>query len=257
VRRCLDAGVNYFDTAVGGSYALSQTRYGAVLKDHRAKIVLSTKTRQRTRRQAEVDLGIALRELRTDHVDLLQIHSLYEQEDLDFIFGPRGAMEYFDRAKKEGKVRFIGVTCHTEPALLNSALKQYPFDTVLLPLSFADGGNKQKSFEKQTLPLARQRGLGIIAMKVMGAGKLLTENAGTASECANYVWSLPVSTAIIGCTSVQEVDENAALAHSAKRLSADRMNALRRRAASRRLALLEPWKLTRPGGDNLRLYRGD
>lgn len=240
VRRCYDMGVTYFDCAAAGAYGLSQSRYGVALKGLRDKVVLGTKTRHRTMTQAQLDLDQSLSNLGTDYLDLYQIHNVINDEDIEFIFGPKGVMEMVEKAKKAGKVRFVGLTGHTDPAVLNRAMAKYDFATVLMPLSVADGGNSQKSFEQITLPVARQKGMGIIAMKTLGAGQILEKKAATEKECLHYVWTLPISTAILGCQQLPQVDLCVNLARTARRLTASEMRSLRNRIAE--YAGLEPWK---------------
>jgi predicted aldo/keto reductase-like oxidoreductase len=242
VRRCYDLGVNYFDAASAGAYGLSQLRYGIVLKDVRDKIVLATKTRHRTATQAQLDLDQSLSNLSTDRIDLYQIHNVINDEDIEFIFGPKGVMEMVEKAKRAGKIRFVGVTGHTDPAVLNRILSRYEFDTVLMPLSVTDGGNRQKSFEQDTLPLARKKKMGVIAMKTLGAGAILQNKAATRDECLRYVWSLPISTAILGCQEVAQVDTNIAQARTVKPMTAGEMERLRERVRSLEIASMEPWK---------------
>jgi aryl-alcohol dehydrogenase-like predicted oxidoreductase len=242
VRRCYDLGVNYFDCAAAGAYGLSQSRYGAALKDVRDKIVFATKTRHRSMTQAQLDLDQSLSNLKTDYIDLYQVHNVINDEDIEFIFGPKGVMEMIEKARRAGKIRFVGFTGHTEPAILNKMISRYQFATLLMPLSVTDGGNKQKSFEQQTLPLAKEKGLGVIAMKTLGAGQILQKKAASVEECLRYVWTLPVSTAIVGINQITHLEKNVTLARTAKPLTAAEMDYLRRRAASMELAQLEPWK---------------
>jgi uncharacterized protein len=257
VRAYYDQGVNYFDTATGGSYERSQSRYGIALKGIRDRIVLTSKTRQRTRRQVQADIELALKQLQTDRIDLMQIHSLYEQEDLDFLFGPRGVMEAFEKAKKDGLIRFLGVTCHADPALLARAIDMYAFDTVLMPLSISDGGYKQKSFEATTLPVAVKKGMGIVVMKPLGQGRLAAAGVGTAKQCLEYVWSLPVTTIIAGCDRVEFAAQNAALARGYTPMKPSAMEELRGRAQRVDMARLEPWKHTAGPNPVEPVYRGD
>lgn len=178
-------------------------------------------------------------------------------EDLEFIFGKNGVMEMVERARKAGKVRFVGLTGHTDPKVLNRGISLYAFDTVLMPLSAADGGNSQKSFERETLPVAKQKGMGVIAMKTLGAGAILRTKAATAEECLRYAWSLPVSTAIVGTDKIAEVESNIALAKSARPLTASAMESLRSCLAAYETALVEPWKLGRGDLAEPPVYRAD
>jgi len=257
VRRCYDMGINYFDCASAGAYGLSQSRYGAALKGVRDKVVYATKTRHRSMTQAQLDLDQSLSNLGTDYLDLYQIHNVINDEDIEFIFGPKGVMEMVEKARKAGKVRFIGFTGHTVPGILNKMIARYPFATVLMPLSAVDGSNAQKSFEKETLPLARSKNLGVIAMKVLSAGQTLQKKAATLEECLRYVWSLPVSTAIMGMDQVPFVEANVALARAAKPMTALEMDSLRRRIAGMEYAGLEPWKENRYDVPDGLVYRAD
>ena len=241
VRLCYDLGVNYFDTAAAGAYGLSQARYGAALKGVRDRVVLGTKTRHRTYTQAEIDLNQSLANLATDHIDLYQIHNVMNEEDIEFIFARRGVMELVEKAKQAEKIRFVGVTGHTDPAILNTIIEQYAFDTVLMPLSVTDGANHAKSFEERTLPLAREKGMGVIAMKTLGAGALLQQRVTSQEEALRYVWTLPISTAILGCSTAEQIRADARLAQAATPLSATALKELRHRAALLARAL-EPWK---------------
>lgn len=242
VKRCFDEGINYFDTAAAGAYGLSQKRYGLALRGLRDRIVLATKTRNRSATQAELDLNQSLSNLRTDHIDLYQLHNIINQEDIDFAFGPRGVMEMVEKARKAGKIRFVGVTGHTTPAVINKILGMYDFASVLIPLSVSDGANRQKSFEKETIPVARSRGAAIIAMKVLGVGRLIEGGKATVEECLSYTLSLPIATAILGCDQVEQVIADARIARSAKPLSAAAMEKLRQRFSPLELARMEPWK---------------
>jgi aryl-alcohol dehydrogenase-like predicted oxidoreductase len=257
VKRCYDLGVTYFDCASAYAYGLSQIRFSVALEKVRDKVVFATKTRNRTYTQAELDLNQSLAALKTDRIDLYQIHNVMNDEDIEFIFGPKGVMEMAEKARRAGKIRFIGFTGHTDPRIHNKMLERYDFASVLLPLSASDGANFQKSFEAETLPLAVKKGLGVIAMKTLGAGRLLQERAATLEQCLQYVWSLPVSTAIVGLDDVEHVNRAAAVAANAKPLTAAEMETLRRRVGRFELARLEPWKFNRYDAPEGPVYRAD
>jgi uncharacterized protein len=242
VKRCYDLGVNYFDTAAAGAYGLSQQRYGLALAGVRDKVVLSTKTRHRTWTQAELDLTQSLTSMKTDYLDLYQIHNVINEEDIEFILGRRGVLEMVDKARRDGKVRFVGLTGHTDPAILNKLMGLYKFDTVLMPLGAVDGVEHQKSFEKHTLPVARAKGMGVIAMKTLGAGRVLEQKAATLEECLRYAMSLPIASAIVGADTLERAEANARIAATAKPMSAGERAALRRRMGEFDLAMLQPWK---------------
>lgn len=245
IKRCYDLGVTYFDTAAAGAYGISQLRYGIALKGKRDKIVFGTKTRHRTYSHSELDLNQSLANLKTDHIDLYQVHNVMHDEDIEFIFGPRGVMEMIEKAKKDGKIRFVGVTGHMDPRVHKKIIGMYDFDTILMPLSVSDGARKSFSFEHAALPAAIEKKMGVIAMKTTGVGKLFEQRISTLEECLNYVWSLPISTAILGCETVEQVEADARIAAAAERnrLSSAEMEAMRKKWAKVDFAKLEPWKV--------------
>jgi len=209
IRRALELGITYFDTAP--AYSASQDYYGAVLGERRRDIFLASKTHDRTRDGSLRLLEDSLRRLRTDHLDLWQLHNLNELEELDAIFSRRGAIHALEEARRDGRVRFLGVTGHYDPAVLVEALRRYPFDTVLVALNAAD--RARLSFVERLLPVAAGRGVGVIGMKVVARGALLRpDGVPTMREALGYVLSQPVSTAIVGFRTVEELEEVVRLA---------------------------------------------
>jgi aryl-alcohol dehydrogenase-like predicted oxidoreductase len=207
IERALDRGVTYCDTAP--AYASSMDYYGACLGERRAGIFLASKTHDRTRDGSLRLLDDSLRRLRTDHLDLWQLHDLRTEDDLRRIFGKGGALEALLEARAAGKVRFLGLTGHHEPAILLEAMRRFAFDTVLVALNAADV--HRLSFLHTVVAEAARRNMGVIAMKVTAQGRLLTRVP--MRDALGYVLSQPgVSTAIIGCETPEEVDENARLA---------------------------------------------
>jgi len=214
-RRALELGVNFFDTA--RDYGVSEERLGKVLEGKRKNVVLMTKVLGRSRAEAEKELETSLRMLRTDFLDVWQIHSVKVQQDLDQVFGPNGSMEAAVAAQKAGKVRFIGVTGHKNPDVILHALSSYDFDTVQMPLNLVDPF--YRSFEKTVLPELVKRKTGVLAMKSMAGGWMLQKGVARAKEALPYVWSLPVHVLISGVQTVEQLEENTKLAQSFKPLS--------------------------------------
>ncbi len=244
IRHCYESGINYFDTAAAGAYGLSQQRYGIALKDvPRDQIIYGTKSRHRTYSHSELDLNQSLSGLGTDYLDLYQIHNVMHMEDIDFVFGPRGVMEMVEKARRDGKVRFVGFTGHMDPRVLSKMLEAYDWDTVLMPLSVTDGANRELSFERTTLPSAVEKGLGIMAMKTTGVGVLHEQGISTLEDNLDYVWSLPISTAILGCTTIAQVDRDIQAARAHTKLSDRQMTVLRDKWAGQDFARLESWKV--------------
>ncbi|MEZ5363270.1 MAG: aldo/keto reductase [Bryobacterales bacterium] len=162
VRRCYDLGVNYFDTAAAGAYGLSQVRYGKALADVNKNIIFGTKTRHRTWAHAELDLNQSLANLKRDWIDLYQVHNVMHQADIDAVFARDGLMEMIEKAKRDGKIRFVGFTGHMDPRVHAKMLQMYDWDTVLMPLSVSDGAHDGFSFEQTVLKPAVDKGVGVI-----------------------------------------------------------------------------------------------
>ncbi len=256
VRRAYDLGVNYFDNARAYGKGRSEEVYGAVLPEFRKNVFITTKSVQRTREGAEADLALSLKAMKTDYLDLWQIHSVSEMEDVDRIFAPGGAIEAFEAAKKAGKCRFIGFTGHHDPHVHLEMLKRYDkYDTILMPLHAADPS--YLSFEQLVLPLAVERGLGIQGMKNFGNAKLLSEFS--VRECLRYVLSLPVHCTAIGCTTIGQIEDDVRFAREFQPLTASEMDAMRKRGQPIAGPALEDWKRNvqaRAGASPLLKYRG-
>ncbi len=244
IRHAYEVGINYFDSAAAGAYGLSQKRYGVALDGvPRDKIIYGTKTRHRTYSHSELDLIQSLANLKTDYLDLYQVHNVMHLEDIDFVFGPRGVMEMIHKAKKDGKIRHVGFTGHMDPRVLVKMMNAYDWDTILMPLSVTDGANPHMSFERTTLPAAIEKGLGVMAMKTTGIGTLHNQGISSLRQNLDYVWSLPIATAILGCETTAQVDEDVALAKAHKKLDRREMSSLRKKWSQADFAALENWKV--------------
>jgi predicted aldo/keto reductase-like oxidoreductase len=223
IHRALDNGVNYCDTAP--AYAGSLDYYGAALDGRRQEVFLASKTHERTRDGSLRLLDETLQRLRTDHLDLWQLHDLRTAHDLNAIFGPGGAIEALTWAREQGLVRLLGLTGHHDPAVLLEAMGRFDFDTVLVALNAADV--HRLSFARTVLAEAARRNMGVIGMKVYGGGTLVGPGAMRAYEAMGYVLSLPgVSNVVIGCKTPAEVDENARAARDFAPLDDKAMRAL-------------------------------
>jgi aryl-alcohol dehydrogenase-like predicted oxidoreductase len=162
VAEAVDRGVNYFDVAP--SYGNAQERLGPALAPYRNKSFLACKTDGRLKDDSRTDLENSLKLLKTDHLDLYQFHALTKMTDLDKVLGPGGAMETFEAAKKEGKIRFIGFSVHSAETAL-AAMDRYPFDTILFPLNWVLF--TQAGFGPQILKKAQEKKVGILCLKSM------------------------------------------------------------------------------------------
>lgn len=167
VAKAWDLGVNYYDVAP--SYGNAEERLGPALKPYRKKCFLACKTAMRDAQGAQKELDNSLRLLQTDHFDLYQLHALTTEEEVHKVFGTGGAMEVFEKARRDGKIKHIGFSAHSVNAAL-LAMKTFNFDSVLFPINFAcwNGGN----FGPQVYEEAQKRGMGVLALKAMALTKL-------------------------------------------------------------------------------------
>lgn len=249
--RAYELGINYFDNARIYWDGKSEEVYGAVLPPFRKNIFLTTKSPERTRAGAERDLNLSLRTLKTDYVDLWQIHQVSEMSEVDQIFAPGGAIEAFEAAKKAGKCRFIGFTGHHDPKVHLAMLQHYDkYDTILMPLHAAEPA--YLSFERDVLPIAVQRGMGIQGMKSTANAKLL--QAITVKECLSYALSLPIHCVALGCTKIAEVEADVRVAQQFRPMGQPEMAELRGKVAHLGGPNLEDWKRSRENA-SARIYR--
>ncbi|OPY26455.1 MAG: 2,5-diketo-D-gluconate reductase A [Methanocella sp. PtaU1.Bin125] len=198
-------GITYFDSA--RAYAGSEGYYGAYWPFHReerARVFQTSKSASRDREGAIRDLETTLRTMGAEYLDLWQIHDVRTMDDVSEIEREGGALEVFIQAKEEGHVKHIGVTGHHDPDVLTYAIEHWPVDTVLLPVNPVEGAIG--GFLDRTLPAARRKGIGVIGMKIMGAGSFLYPELGiTPEQLIRYALSWPISVAIVGCKTPEEV----------------------------------------------------
>ena len=227
IERALDLGVNYLDTApwYGRPERWSQRYIGEVMKHRRKEAYLATKTHDRTYDGSMRLLEESLRLLQTDHVDAWQLHRLSYPSDNDEVFGKNGAMKALLEAREQGVVRYLGITGHTDPEVLMEAMRRFDFDQILMAFNAADPHHL--SFTAKLLPMAVEKRMGIIGMKVCARGRLLEKIS--MREAMDYVLSYPVSTVIVGCDSIAQLEENVELARTHIPISAQQMAALHER----------------------------
>jgi predicted aldo/keto reductase-like oxidoreductase len=238
-RRAYELGINYFDTAQAYWKGRSEQVFGRAMKDFRRQIFLTSKSSKRTRQGATADLEASLKALQTDYLDLWQVHQVATMAEVEQIFAPGGALEAFLAAKQAGKCRFIGFTGHTDPEVHVAMLKRFDrWDSILMPLHIADP--LYLSFEKQVLPIAVERGMGIQGMKNFGNGGLLSEFS--VRECLSYVLSLPIHCTTLGCTKISQLEEDISVARSFQPLTSGQRLALNQRAEHLKGPQLERWK---------------
>jgi aryl-alcohol dehydrogenase-like predicted oxidoreductase len=235
VHAALDHGINFLDNCWDYNGGRSEEIMGAALEGgRRQKAFLMTKLDGRTRAAAAQQLEQSLRRLRTDRIDLVQVHEVIRTTDPERVFGPGGAMEALLDAKRAGKLRYIGFTGHKDPAIHLQMLHAAeahgaPFDAVQMPLNVMDP--HFKSFENKVVPYLLERNIGILGMKPLGAGVILRTGLVSAPECLRYAMSLPTSVVITGCQKMADLEQALDVAFDFRPLSADEKRALLERTA--------------------------
>ena len=229
----IDAGVRYFDSAPSYGNGQSEQHFGEVLARRRHEVFLAAKTGQRTYDEAMREFEGSLQRLRTDHVELLQIHGVRANEDLAVWGKPNGVLRALEQLRDEKVVRFLGVTGHESAEILCQAISMYEFDTVLTTFNPMV---TRRAYQEKILPLANKKRMGILAMKVMGGerGSLAVGNPAkndgkphhddaqeqaSPENLVNYVLGLPISAAVIGMGSLEELRVNVAAVHDQEPLN--------------------------------------
>jgi aryl-alcohol dehydrogenase-like predicted oxidoreductase len=219
IKTAFDEGITYYDSA--RVYADSEVYYGSVWQMEgydRNKIFQTSKSASRDKQGAWADLQGSLARLKTDRLDLWQIHDVRTEDDLRAIGRPGGALEAFIKAKDEGKIRFIGVTGHHDPDILRKAIEKWPVDSVLMPVNPVEG--VLGGFMTDTLAAAKEKGIAVIAMKVLGASHyILPKFQVTADLLIRFALSCDIDLAIVGCSTAEEVKTLAKSGRNTKPLS--------------------------------------
>jgi uncharacterized protein len=232
----IDSGITYLDTAMDYGKGLSETRVGKVMKTRRKDVFLATKVTPSLRTYDEAMRAVeeSLKRLQTDRVDLLHLHSLTTADDLARIEAKGGAIHALYKLREQKVARFIGMTSHTDGAVMAKAIERNDLDCVQMAMNPA----RALQFEELALPAAKKKNLGVILMKVTAQEKLLG-GAGKADVAAliRYALSLPVSAAVMGMPKVEFIEQNIAAARSFKPMSVDEMDRLRVQVAPSRASL--------------------
>jgi aryl-alcohol dehydrogenase-like predicted oxidoreductase len=239
----IDAGVRYFDTAPSYGNGQSERHFGEVLAHRRDDVFLAGKTGKRTYDEAMREFESSLQRLRTDNVDLLQIHGARANEDVAAWGKPNGVFTALERLRDEKVVRFLGVTGHESTQTLCQAISMYDFDTVLTTFNPMA---TRRAYQEKLLPLANKKQMGIQAMKVMGGelGSLAIGNPAkndgkphhddavqqaSPGTLIRYVLGLPISTAVVGMGSLEELRVNVAAVRDDKPLNGNQRQQLQAR----------------------------
>ena len=216
VNRYLDAGGNYIETAAEYGDGNSEKKIGPVMAERRKDCVLASKCHAREESAAGQFIVRSLENLQTDHLDILFMHHVQSIEELNRLLAPDGGLRAAEKAKEQGKVRFIGISNHGHPQVLIQALKEYPFDVVMTGFNYYDHLNFP-AIENELLPLAQEKNVGIVGMKAVGDG-FLWRSPETAFR---YAWSLPIHVMAAGINTIDMLENDLALAENFTPLSKD------------------------------------
>lgn len=235
INTALDLGINYMESA--RAYASSEVYYGRALKGRRKDIYLASKSHARDKAGALIHLHESLENMRTDYLDIWQVHDVRTEDDIAAIFGPGGAIEAFREAKEKGLARFIGITGHHDPAILKKCLGLFDFDTVMMPVNPAEPANRP--FIEEIYPVAGAKDMGVIGMKVYLRGAV--EAPKKLLFC--YALTQPITTAVIGCDSVEQLRENAGIASEFTKLQLKEVQRVNQffSTIARQVMYYKPW----------------
>ncbi len=235
VRAALDHGVNFLDNCWDYNDGVSEERMGKALADgYRKKAFLMTKLDGRTGKSARQQLEQSLSRLKTDHIELVQIHEVIRMTDPEQAFQSGNIVDVLVQAKKEGKISYIGFTGHKSPEIhlhmIETADKHgFTFDTVQMPVNALD--EHYDSFGQKVIPEAQKRGMAILGMKPLSNGAILKTGVVTAPEALHYAMSVPVTVTITGCESMANLEQALSVARNFKPLTIEQKIAILEKTA--------------------------
>jgi len=218
IETAINLGINYIDTA--STYGNAEEKVGEVMRSRRNEVILATKTLQRDKENSWREINKSIERLKTDYVDILQIHSVNTMAELDKITSKNGSLYSVIKAKEQGLCKHIGITGHTRPEVIKEALNRFDFETVLIPLSSVD--KLLNDFGDVIFPVAKKKNIGVIAMKVLSDGRVID----FVEDSLRYVFSLPISTAIVGVKSIAELKQNVEIARNFIPMTRNEIDAL-------------------------------
>ncbi len=245
IETALEGGITFFDTAESYDNGGSETRYGKYLTpSYRDQVFIMTKTTGKDAETAQRHLDESLTRMKTDHLDLWQVHSLRDPQDVDDRI-ENGVLDVFVKAKESGKVRFIGFTGHSNPEahlrMLERTSDSNIFDTAQMPINVMD--SNYHSFIKQVVPKLQERNIALLAMKTLADGRFFPQKETldgviwesenpvvpgrlSLADALNFVWSLPVSVLITGAENAGFMKEKIELAKAFTEMSEENRNEL-------------------------------
>jgi len=226
LNHAIDLGITYLDTAYAYGDGKSETRVGKTMATRRKDVWLATKIPDRGYDDFMRRLEGSLKRLQTDHVDLVHMHSLRHADDLAKIEAADGCLKAAMKAREQKMARFIGMTSHTDGAVMAKAIERHDLDCVQMALNASRNGH----FEELALPAANKKNLGVIAMKITGQEFLLGQGSGKAdiNSLLRYSMSLPVTTAVVGMPQIEMLEHNIEVARGFSPYSEQEMERLRK-----------------------------
>lgn len=230
IEAALQLGIRYFDTAA--EYGPSEDYLGKVLPPQRSRVFLASKTHARDRDGAWRHLERSLSRLKTDYLDLWQLHHVSYKSEIEEIFGKNGAIKAVEEAKQQKLIRFAGITGHHEPDIIVEGLRRYPFDATLICINAADM-HHPRPFIPVAMPVAREKNVGVIAMKVPAYGRLFKNGVlDGMHQAMGYSLSVPgVHCCVVAAETVEQLESNVKVARAYKPLSESEMAAIAQRTA--------------------------
>ncbi len=233
IERSLELGVNFFDSAAKYHGGESDVTYGKVFGPSpslRQKVILMSKAEIRDRDGAMAQLENTLRRMKTDYLDLWQCHEVTTHAEVDKIFGVKGSLEAFVKAKQQGKVRHIGFTGHADPTVHQRLLAGYDgWETVQCPVNLIDP--HYLSFIQDVHPKVRERGLGLIGMKSNAMGGIGKMRIASIEECLRFAWSQQIATLVSGVESVDQLEQNVGVLKTLKKMTSQEISQILDRTA--------------------------
>lgn len=227
INRALDLGVNFIDTASRYGDGISETHIGMVMKERRKEVFLATKSHDFTYDGTMRLFEESLKRLQTDYIDLYQHHYVNTTEHLGQITARNSARYAFEKLKEEGAIGHIGITGHSSKVLAD-AIENYPYETALITLNPSGSSMDDPQHMDRFFRFVNERNVGVISMKVFGGGGLMQQGF-TPKDLLSYVYSYPVSTAVVGISEMAHLEQNVDITKNFDPLTEEEMSDLRRR----------------------------
>ena len=240
IRTALDSGINFLDNCWDYNDGVSEQRMGKALADgYRQKAFLMTKIDGRTGPAATQQLEQSMSRLKTDHIDLVQIHEVIRMTDPEQAFQPGNVIDVLKQARKDGKIRFIGFTGHKSPEMHLHMIEiadrhGFTFDTAQFPVNALD--EHHDSFGQKVIPVAHQHGMAVLGMKPLSNGAILKTNAVSAVDALHYAMSVPVTITITGCESIANLEQALGVARNFKPMDVQQKMAVLQKVAPSAMA---------------------